>query len=158
MQALRQSLESRPREHHFIPSINFNCDTTISQWSVAGQLSSGSEPPEVQLLQKQPGFNQDYDVIRSFPLNGTYFQQRLNERNVYDLLLPEEVSVSAGQVLGIFQPSLDRSSFVVYYYVTDTGPINYGSINLDQPLSTITLFGSSLGRSYPLVGVKSGEE
>ena len=51
----------------------------------------------------------------------------MNERNVYDLLLPEEVSVSAGQVLGIFQPRLDRSSFVVYYYVTDTGPQNYRS-------------------------------
>ena len=157
MQALHQLLVSRPREHHLIPSINFNCDTTISQWSVAGQLSSGSEPPEVQLLQKQPGSDLDYDVNRSFPLNGTYFQQRLNERNVYDLLLPEEVSVSAGQVLGIFQPSLDLSSFVVYY-VTDTGPINYGSINLDQPLSTITLLGSYLGQNYPLVGVKSGEE
>ena len=155
MQTLRFSLESRPREHHLIPDINFICDTNISQWSVAGQLSSGSEPPEVHLFERRSQSNNLYDIVQSFTLGGANFQERLNERNVYDLLLLEEVSVSAGQVLGIFQPRLDRSSFVVYY-VSNTGPQNYGRTGRNQPSNT--LWFSKLGMEYPLVGVRSGEE
>ena len=158
MQTLRISLKSRPREHHLIPDINFNCDTTISQWSVAGQLSSGSEPPKVQLLQRRFQWSDRHDVVQSFTLGGTNFQERVNERNVYDLLLPEEVSVSAGQVLGIFQPSLDQSSFVLYY-VSNTGPQNYGRTGRDQPLNTLRFRDANILRmEYPLVDVRSGEE
>ena len=155
MQSIRFSLKSRPREHHLIPDINFICDTTISQWSVAGQLSSGSEPPKVQLFERRSRRSDRHDVVQSFSLEGTNFQERLNERNVYDLLLPEEASVSAGQVLGIFQPRLDRSSFVVYY-MSNTGPQNYGRRRRDQPLNTLRF--SKLRMEYPLVGVRSGEE
>ena len=158
MQTLRLSLNSRPREHHLIPDINFICDTTISQWSVAGQLSSGSEPPTVQLFERRSRWSGRHDVVQSFTLEGTNFQERLNERNVYDLLLPEEVSVSAGQVLGIFQPSLDQSSFVVYY-VSDTGPQNYGRKHRNQPSNTLWFRAfNKLRMEYPLVGVRSGEE
>ena len=73
----------------------------------------------MQLFKRRSPSNDRHDIVHSFTLGGANFQERLNERNVYDLLLPEEASVSAGQVLGIFQPRLDRSSFVVYYYVTD---------------------------------------
>ena len=59
---------------------------------MAGQLSSGSEPPTVQLFERRSPFEDEYDIVRSFSLGGTNFQQRLNENNVYDLLLPEEVS------------------------------------------------------------------
>ena len=149
-------LVSRPREHHLIPDINFICNTTISQWSMAGQLSNGSEPPTVQLFERRSPFEDEYDIVRSFSLGGTNFQQQLNERNMYDLLLPEEVSVSAGQVLGIFQPRLDQSSFVVYY-MDRSGPLNYGRTGQDQPLDTLRV-SDELGKQDPLVGVRSGEE
>ena len=66
---------------------------------------------------------------------GSDLQPRADQRNVYDFILDEGVNISSGDVLGLFQPALDESSFIVYYYQSNSGPQNHGSGNRDTPRS-----------------------
>ena len=143
------------REQRLYPSIGFSCDATPNKWTVVGWIGEGSSHPELQVwrptgLDCAYGFCSRYDIAMSFPLVGSDLQPRSDQQNVYDFIPNEEVTISSGNVLGLFHPAFNESSFIVHYQIA-TGPLNYGVSNRDSPSNNITF--SLEDFNYPMVTV-----
>ena len=150
-----QQVVTYESEQRLISDIYLTCNATITKLTVAGIVQElGTSHPEVQLWRFRSQDSESgeitYDRVESFPLIGSDLQERSGERNVFDYTLSTVVHGTSGDVLGIYHPPADESSFTIHYYMVDTGPFNFAQSGSSQT-SFVADSSSARGHIYPLV-------
>ena len=123
------------------PDITFTCNGSISKWIVGGTMDNNqNRMPELQLWRNTGG--NIYTRI-----GFTRLPARPLVNNTTEYIPNPPLQFQEGDILGVYQPRNDESTFVIYNQEFD-GPANYQEGN--SPLFAGTL-GSPDHYDYPLV-------
>ena len=112
----------RDGQQRIFPSINFSCNGMLKKWMFAAEEKPvgvrRNANSHFQIWRKSSTAN--YNRVGSSTLQ----PQRTSDLNVYEYLPNTPLNFQVGDILGVYQPAADSSTFGVYYQLGN-GPTNY---------------------------------
>ena len=155
---LVNTLTFRDRELRLFPDISFTCGGYITKWIVGGQaiMEEGNfDLPELQVWRLTGTDGNSYIRIHTSFLVPN---EPTSIMNVHEYYPDPPLQVTAGDIIGLFQPQYSDSRFVVFYQET-SGPSNVVIEDIDPapPTGLSGISACSNENDYPLVTVEFSE-
>ena len=150
---------SRHNRITIVPGITIGCNGSIRKWTFAAEMNDPSGILQYPSLEVWRRFSSSVVQRRSRTTLQTL--SRTDKLNIYEVTPLTPLQVSAGDLLGIYQPSESRSVVSVYYRAMQIGPINYyaDGNTLENLLGTFTVNANSMQITHdlPLVNIEIGK-
>ncbi len=141
-------------EQHIFPSVAFSCSGTVTKWVVGAHMRTMSaevnlEHPEFQFWRGNGSVYERSDITD----NTITDLLPTTHPNVYEYVPSPPLEFSAGDVLGVYQPSAQESQ-VVLHYQWKAGQRSY-TMKTQSSMETFSVAGN-VGNNYdlPFVGVE----
>ena len=133
------------------PDILFSCNGSLTKW-IYGGIDHGNNPPnrlpELQIW-RQLGPN-NYNKTGSSLVNAS----TMIGTNLYEFIPQTPLQFQEGDIFGVYYPH-ERDSSINLYEQGGSGPINYRTGTVDNPLSALTQNDISVnGNDFLLVTVE----
>lgn len=148
-----------PQHQAIFPNARFTCSGQVVKWIMGATYLNVRDRvnfPELQIW--RPTGSTTYQK-----LNGTSIEAKVEEDSgIYEFIVDPPLPFQPGDILGVFQPSLEESRLLVDYNALGVS-VNYRlSLNSNQvePAHTfidINVGGWQMGQALPLVSVEIGE-
>ena len=151
--ALKIHDSNRPGDNrqYLYPDILFSCNGSLTKW-IYGGINRGNNPhnrlPELQIWH-QLGPN-NYNKIGSSLVNAN----TMIGTNLYEFIPQTPLQFQEGDMFGVYYPH-ERDSSINLYEQGGSGPINYRTDMVNNPLSALTQDDISInGNDFLLVTVE----
>ena len=111
-------------EFRLMPDVAFNCNGTITSFLIGGSCSwnqaNRSQYPEIQIWRNTGGNTYTRQASREIRLAEGYF----SPDGVLQYNLTTPISFQSGDVLGVYQPPVNKSVVTLFYSSSTTYQIN----------------------------------
>ena len=136
-------------------TLNFTCRGFVSRWLFVADERGGNEPIEMQIWRRN-------DTARKLVKVGSHFASAAatvqlsgnGNSNIYQAIPSARIYVEVGDILGVYQPDVRNSSFVLAY-ITTMGAPSYSFGGQSLSVNTINLSGGvPIQSDFPLIFVE----
>ena len=142
------------------PYLSFSCKCSISGWTfIAMESSQGNSEEHIHFQIWRWKTNITLDQVASVPVKRSNvtrlsFDSSINT-SLVEVQLDRPVDVKEGDILGVYQPSSEKSGFILQFQ-KGLAPGYYLHFT-DTPTSQFVIRGVDTGHDYPLVSVEHGQ-
>ena len=148
--------QSQEKAQWIFPYMNFTCPTSIYSFRILAEVTGqGNRYPTLQIWRPRndgTDFTKVLEVAHNLtPLN------RSQSQYLRSITLAR--GVETGDVFGFYQPTVDKSQFVLYFQ-SESGRSSFRKSNQRNPLDSFRINDRNVDSSiqnFPLVGVRVGE-
>lgn len=142
------------------PYLSFSCKCSITGWTfIAMEIPQENREEFVHFQIWRWKTNKILEQVASVPIKRSNITRISFNSSIgmslAELHLDRPVDVEEGDILGIFQPNLEKTGFILQFQ-KGFAPGYYLRFT-DKPTSQFVIRGVDTGYDYPLVGVEHGQ-